>query len=113
MKTRRDFLGAAGFGAAALMQAAASQVGKPAPKGSTKNIRLAVVGGGFGSTFHWHEHPNCKVTAVTDHYPARRRKLQEAYHCDSVYDSLEDMLKKRNDLDAIAIFSGAVDHARH
>ena len=80
---------------------------------TTKKIRLAIVGGGFGSSFPWAEHPNCTVAAVTDLYAERRRKLRDAYRCDSVYDSLEDMLKKRSDLDAVAIFSGAPDHARH
>ena len=112
MKTRREFLSTAGFGAAALAQAAAQQIGAPAPA-STRKIRLAVVGGGFGAGFHWAEHPNCVVSAVTDLYAVRRQKLREAYRCDSAYDSLEDMLKKRNDLDAVAIFSGAPDHAKH
>ena len=80
---------------------------------TSKKIRLAVVGGGFGASFPWSEHPNCIVSAVTDLYAERRQKLRDAYHCDSVYDSLEDMLKKRSDLDAVAIFSGAPDHARH
>src|SRR5581483_2195143 len=103
----------AGFSAAALAGAAAQEIGRPAPQASSRRIRLAVVGGGFGATFHWHEHPNCVVSAVTDLYAVRRQKLREAYRCDSVYDSLEDMLKKRNDLDAVAIFSGAPDHAKH
>jgi len=113
MKTRREFLRVAGFSAAALAGAAAQEIGRPAPQASSRRIRLAVVGGGFGATFHWHEHPNCVVSAVTDLYAVRRQKLREAYRCDSVYDSLEDMLKKRNDLDAVAIFSGAPDHAKH
>jgi predicted dehydrogenase len=112
VKTRREFLRIAGFGGAALAQAAAQQIGAPAPN-STRKIRLAVVGGGFGSTFHWHEHPNCVVSAVTDLYALRRQKLRDAYRCDSVYESLEDMLDKRSDLDAVAVFSGAVDHVRH
>lgn len=79
---------------------------------SDKKIRLAVVGGGFGATFHFHEHPNCLVTAVTDLYAERRKRLRDHYKCDSVYDSMEDMLSKRRDLDAVAIFSGATDHVK-
>lgn len=30
----------------------------------TKKLRIGVVGGGFGSHFYWHEHPDCEVTAV-------------------------------------------------
>jgi predicted dehydrogenase len=78
-----------------------------------KRIRMAVVGGGFGASFHWHEHPNCVVTAVTDLYPGRRQALKQRYQCDKVYDSLEIMLKEAKDIDAVAVFSGAPDHARH
>ncbi len=95
--TRRSFAGAA---AGALMAA-------------DKKIRLAVVGGGFGTQFYWHEHPGCQVTAVTDLHSVRRQALRDTYQCDSVYDSMEDMLAKRKDLDAVAIFSGAPDHVRH
>src|SRR5207302_6225709 len=35
------------------------------------------------------------------------------YHCDNVYDSLEDILKKRTDLDAVALFSDAPSHVKH
>lgn len=78
-----------------------------------KKIRLAVVGGGFGATFHFHEHPACAVTAVTDLYAERRQKLRDAYRCDNVYESLEEMLKRRRDLDAVAIFSDAPSHVKH
>jgi predicted dehydrogenase len=74
---------------------------------------LGVVGGRFGATFHWHEHPNCVVTGVTDLIPERRERLRRAYSCDTVYDSLEDMLAKAKDIDAVAIFSGADLHAKH
>src|ERR1051325_2995263 len=89
MRTRRDFLGTSTVAAALTAQAArAQQVGRAAPKSSDKKIRMAVVGGGFGSTFHWHEHPQCVVSAVTDLYVERRRRLRDAYRCDSVYDSM-------------------------
>jgi len=78
-----------------------------------KKIRLAIVGGGFGAGFPWAEHPNCTVAAVTDLYAERRQKLRDAYRCDSVYNSYEDLLSKRNDLDAVAIFSAPPDHAKH
>jgi predicted dehydrogenase len=97
MLTRRIFTGMAAASAAL-----------PA----NRKIRLAVVGGGFGTQFYWHEHPGCHVSAVTDLYAERRTALRDTYQCDSVYHSMEDMLAKRRDLDAIAIFSGAPDHAR-
>ncbi|MCC6392316.1 MAG: Gfo/Idh/MocA family oxidoreductase [Bryobacterales bacterium] len=103
MPSRRRFLRDAAFAAASMSPAA----------GAEKKIRLAVVGGGFGATFHFHQHPNCVVAAVTDLYAERRKRLRDAYSCDNVYDSLEDLLKKRQDLDAVAIFSGANLHVRH
>jgi predicted dehydrogenase len=110
---RRELLYATGGAAAALPRSvAAMQVGRAAPA-STARIRLGVVGGGFGSQFSFHEHPNCTVTAVTDLRSDRRAKLQQVYRCDTGYDSLEQMLAKEKRLDAVAIFSGALDHVRH
>ena len=112
MKSRREVLFAAG-GAALLSQSlAAKPVGRPAPS-SQKKIRMAIVGGGFGSGFSFHEHPNCIVAAVTDLRADRRKKLSEVYRCDNTYASLEELLKKEKNLDAIAIFSGATDHYKH
>ncbi|MBI3280426.1 MAG: Gfo/Idh/MocA family oxidoreductase [Acidobacteria bacterium] len=113
MSTRREFLGAAGMAAAGLRRAAAVQVGRATPAVSTKKIRLGVVGGGFGATFHWHEHPNCVVSAVTDLRADRRDRLRQAYRCDGVHASLQEMLQRARDLDAVAVFSGARDHVKH
>jgi len=108
---RRDFLLASG---AALLEARsnAQNAGAQAPS-SSKKIRLGVVGGGFGATFHWHEHPNCVVAAVTDLYADRRDRLRNHYKCDFVYPSLEEMLRRAEKLDAVAVFSGALDHYKH
>src|SRR5262245_14988352 len=100
MSTRREILSS--MAAGTLL--AANQT-------SAKKIRLAVVGGGFGASFHWHEHPQCTVAAVTDLYAVRRDRLRKNYRCDNVYESLEDMLqKKRRDFDAVAVFSDAPSH---
>src|SRR5262245_10435010 len=107
-RSRREFLYSSVLGAAAV----SSQAGRAAPA-TSKKIKLAVVGGGVGATFHWHEHPNCEVAAVTDLRADRRQKLRDTYRCDFVYESLEEMLKRRKDLDAVAIFSGAPDHYKH
>ncbi|MFL6544713.1 MAG: Gfo/Idh/MocA family protein [Candidatus Udaeobacter sp.] len=109
MPTRRDFLLATG--SAALTASAMPAVGAPAPD-SPKKIRLGVVGGGFGATFHFHEHPNCTVAAVTDLRADRRERLKKHYKCDAVYDSLEEMLPKV-EIDALAVYSGALDHCKH
>jgi predicted dehydrogenase len=102
-------------GSAALLAASdlLSQAGRAAPQQPGKTIRMGVVGGGFGASFWWHEHPNCVVTGVTDLYPERRKRLRERFKCDKVYDSLEIMLKEAKDIDAVAIFSGAPDHPKH
>src|SRR5262245_40652214 len=95
MRTRREFLSASLLGTAVLnSRAAAQQTGKGVPAEAGKKIRLGVVGGGFGSTFHWHEHPRCEVAAVTDLHAVRRKALRDAYRCDYVYESLEEMLKR-------------------
>jgi predicted dehydrogenase len=108
-RNRREFLYGSLFGGAG---AAAAQVGRSVPA-STRKIKLGVVGGGFGATFHWHEHPNCEVAAVTDLRADRRRRLRDTYRCDFAYDSFEEMLRRRKDLDAVAVFSGALDHYKH
>ena len=90
-----------------------AQAGRAYPAETTKRIRMGVVGGGFGASFHWHEHPNCVVTGVTDLIPARRDVLKNNYKCDAVYDSLEEMIRQAKDIDAVAVFSGAPDHAKH
>ncbi len=113
--SRRTFLEFSGTAAAGLIAAGATlgHVGRAYPAESRKKIRMGVVGGGFGASFHWHEHPNCVVTGVTDLFPGRRAALKNHYKCDKVYDSLEIMLKEAKDIDAVAVFSGAPDHAKH
>lgn len=112
--SRRSFLELSAGSLAALLAAGISlNPGRAYPAGQTRKVRLGVVGGGFGADFHWHEHPNCVVTAVTDLRPDRRRRLMQVYKCENAYDSLEQMAAKARNIDAVAIFSGASDHARH
>ena len=89
------------------------QAGRAYPRETGKKIRLGVVGGGFGASFWWHEHPGCTVTGVTDLYPERRERLKKRYGCDAVYESLETMIREAKDIDAVAVFSGVPDHAKH
>jgi predicted dehydrogenase len=81
-------------------------------KTSDRIIRLGVVGGGFGAAFFWHQHPNCKVEAVSDLLPERRKKLMDVYHCDKSYESLEKLVLDK-DLDAVAVFTDAPSHGKH
>ena len=119
--SRRTFLGSAG---ATLIGAGTTLAGRtprleasqaaPQPRKKEVKLRMAVVGGGFGATFHWHEHPHCEVTAVTDLRADRRQKLVDHYGCLRVYTSMEEMLKTaRGSFDAVAIFTEAPNHARH
>ena len=113
MGSRREFLGQALIDASVLAVAATVPAGLAlAPKGEAQ-IRIGVVGGGFGTQFYWHEHPNCTVAAVTELRADRRARLRETYRCDTVYDSLEEMLRRPQDLDAVAVFSGATEHFAH
>jgi predicted dehydrogenase len=76
-------------------------------------VRIGVVGGGFGASFQWHQHPNCVVAGVSDLHADRRDILRNVYHCDQVYDSMEIMLKEARDIDAVAIFTEAPNHVPH
>lgn len=80
---------------------------------SKRQVRIGVVGGGFGAAFQWHEHPNCVVTGVTDLRADRRETLRKVYQCDQVYDSMEIMLNQADDIDAVAIFTEAPNHVPH
>lgn len=77
-----------------------------------KKLRMAVVGGGFGSHFYWHEHPDCEVTAVSDLRPDRQKILAQKYRCDNVYGEFHPMLKDPK-VDAVAIFTDAPLHVDH
>lgn len=79
---------------------------------SDKKIRIGVVGGGFGASFFWHQHPNCIVEAVSDLQEERKKTLMEVYQCSKSYDSLEELVKD-DTLDAVAVFTDAPSHGRH
>lgn len=79
---------------------------------SDKKVRMGIVGGGFGASFYWHQHPNCIVEAVSDLQQERKEKLMEVYKCGKSYDSLE-LLVKDDKLDAVGVFTDAPSHGRH
>jgi len=103
--SRRIFLGT---GAAAAVTPTAMLMGQR----PDRKVRIGVVGGGFGSAFFWHEHPQCEVTAVADLRGDRRHKLRERYRCNNVYEEFHPMLKDPK-VDAVAIWTPAPDHAKH
>lgn len=79
---------------------------------ASKKIRMGIVGGGFGLSFYWDEHPDCIVEAVSDLLPERRKALMERFKCDKSYPSLEEMVKDKN-IDAIAVFTEGPNHVKH
>jgi predicted dehydrogenase len=113
--SRRTFLKGVGAvaGASALLKPAWSleETGRP-EAGNGKKIRIGIAGGRFGCAFHWHEHPNCVVAAVSDLREDRLRALVDTYHCSRTYESLEKMVLA-DDLDAIGVFTPAPDHVTH
>lgn len=107
--TRRGFLNATSSTAlaASLGLSVGASAGEPA-----KKVRMGIVGGGFGAAFQWHLDPNCVVEAVSDLRPERRSHLQRVYGCEKAYESLEKLVLDPK-IDAVAVFTGAPDHARH
>jgi len=77
-----------------------------------RKLRIGVVGGAFGASFQWHEHPNCVVEAVSDLRPERRKRLMDTYHCDKAYGSLKELVLDK-DVEAVAVFTEAPNHVRH
>jgi predicted dehydrogenase len=88
------------------MQTAAAGLAQAA----ARPVRIGIVGGGFGSTFQWHLHPNCQVTAVCDIRPDRLQRLSEVYRCGSTYKTFREMLR-HSELDAVGVFTPAPLHA--
>jgi predicted dehydrogenase len=108
--TRRDFVkGATAVAGSSLALGGAIPA---ADTGSDRKIRMGIVGGRFGCSFQWHEHPNCTVAAVSDLRPDRLANLVNTYKCDRTFESLEKMVLT-DDVEAIGIFTGAPDHVRH
>ena len=108
--TRRQLLGSVG----ASLALAPPPPARARRARSGARVRLAVVGGGFGASHHWHEHPDCEVTAVSDLVESRRQALAQRYACPNTYPSLEVMLAEAADsFDAVAVFTDAPSHAQH
>ena len=105
--TRRNLLAAGG----AVSIAAQSSSGQTAvgERSSGRTVRLGIVGGGFGSSFQWHLHPKCKVTAVCDIRPDRLQRLSEVYKCGNTFNNFRAMLK-HPELDAVGVFTPAPLH---
>src|SRR5690606_4454085 len=77
-----------------------------------KKLRIGVVGGGFGTSFQFHEHPNCVVEAVSDLREDRRARLAKTYSCSKTYPSLAELLRDKR-VEAVGLFTPAPDHVTH
>jgi len=77
-----------------------------------RKLRMGIVGGRFGTSFYFHEHPNSEVAAVADLREDRRANLTRTYRCSNAYHSLTELVKDRT-VDAVGLFTPAPDHVNH
>ncbi len=106
---RREFLQQSGLAAAGLAGVAHASVFAPRPE---KKLHVGIVGGGFGSSFQFHEDPDCVVEAVSDLRPERRERLMKVYKCAKSYPSLEELVKDPK-IDAVGVFTEGPNHVKH
>jgi len=107
--SRRDFMKQSGVAIAGTLLASRACL---AVNTTPRKIRIGVVGGGFGCSFQWHEHPDCIVQAVSDLREDRRKALMSVYKCSKAYNSLEELVLAK-DIDAVAIFTDGPLHVQH
>jgi predicted dehydrogenase len=108
--SRRNFLNVTGLSAAALAISPHFALGQGT--NADRKIRIGIIGGGFGTGFFFHEHPNCIVEAVSDLRTDRRELLMKVYKCTKSYPSLEKLILDPK-IDAVFIATPAPDHHRH
>ncbi|MEX2567396.1 MAG: Gfo/Idh/MocA family oxidoreductase [Cyclobacteriaceae bacterium] len=107
---RRTFLKTTGILASSLLVSPRfAFAGEPK---TDRKIRVGVVGGRFGTSFYFHEHPNCIVEAVSDLRKDRRERLMEVYNCSKSYESLAKLIKD-DKVEAVFVATPAPDHAEH
>jgi len=129
--TRRSFLQAVGFGAAALgLNQSARSEEKPiqgfekAPEDpnaskdwkpvSDRKIKVGIVGYGvcgFGAAFSFQNHPNVEIVAVSDLVPDRCAELAKKCSCEKTYPSAEELVKD-DSIEAVFIATDAPSHAQ-
>lgn len=77
-----------------------------------KKVKIGLIGGGFGTAFQFQEHPDCEVVAVADLRPERRAALRDRFRCDTVYETLEELLRDKQ-VQAVGLFTPAPLHVEH
>ena len=108
--SRRNFVSGLTTGAVGLAAAPTLIAGsKTENSKSNKTVRMGIVGGRFGASFYWHEHPHCRVTAVCDIRQDRLETLKTTYLCDTGYSDFKKLIADPN-VDAVGIFTPAPLH---
>lgn len=107
--SRRDFVKKGSIAVLGLSLSAKNAFGFTA---NLKKLRIGIVGGRFGLSFQFHEHPDCIVEAVSDLRSERREQLMKTYNCSKSYNSLELLVKDKN-IDAVAVFTEGPNHVKH
>lgn len=83
---------------------------------SDRKIKVGLIGHGickFAVQFGFQDHPNVEVVAVSDLFPDRLAEMAKIARCDRTYPSLEEMLKKDKDIEAVFLATDAPSHAKH
>ncbi len=106
---RRSFLKKGGVAALGISLPLPKQFAFDAPP---KKLRIGIVGGRFGCSFQFHEHPECVVEAVSDLRPERRDRLMKTYRCSKSYASLDELVKDKS-IDAVGLFTEGPNHVKH
>lgn len=77
-----------------------------------RKVRVGIVGGRFGLTFQFQDHPDCIVEAVADLRPERRAALEKTYRCTKSYASLAELVRDPK-VEAVCLFTDGPLHVEH
>lgn len=83
---------------------------------SDRKIKVGLVGHGvckFAVQFGFQDHPNVEIVAVSDLFPDRLAEMAKIARCNRTYNSLEEMLEKDRDIEAVFLATDAPSHAEH
>jgi predicted dehydrogenase len=79
---------------------------------SPRKVRIGIVGGRFGLTFQFHDHPDCIVEAVAELRPDRLAALARTYRCAKTYNSLAALVRDPK-VEAVCLFTDGPLHVEH
>lgn len=81
---------------------------------SANKMRIAVVGLGFGAEFApiYASHPNVESVAICDANPKRLCETAARFKIERQFKNLDEVIAS-DELDAVHLFTGISDHARH